>query len=357
MARLKILPATGASVLLAALAGAGAARAEIVHAHYAITFAGLRIGDANATGIFEPTTLPHRPQRQTHGTRGPGRQRAHGARLDRRLSPQHARPLDLRHDLSSNSRETRTVRMALNAGTVRAVEIMPPFEDKTGRIPVTEANKRNVLDPTSALIMPVAAGEPLVGPAACNRTLPVFDGFARYDIALLVRRDARRLDPRLFRPGLDLPGQIRAGLGPPARVAIDALHGRRESDRGVARAGRTRACRRPTARFADDDERHGGRRCRRIRCRAQRAAGPLIRLRAGSRRGRRSRSIPRGHRARAQQSAARQDRPKSRTDCNRRRGSTGRLIAEAGDDAHDRQDAAPAALRYNAPTAGDYAHG
>ena len=183
MARLKILLATGASVLLAALAGPGAARAEIVHAHYAITFAGLRIGDANATGIFEPTTYRIDLSAKLTGL----------AALVANVRMALVSTGAMRHNAlapssyattSSNSRETRTVRMALNAGTVRAVEIMPPFEDKDGRIPVTDANKRNVLDPTSALIMPVAAGEPLVGPSACNRTLPIFDGFARYDIAL-----------------------------------------------------------------------------------------------------------------------------------------------------------------------------
>jgi hypothetical protein len=32
--------------------------------------------------------------------------------------------------------------------------------------------------------MSVPAGQPLIGPAACDRTIPVFDGFARYDIRL-----------------------------------------------------------------------------------------------------------------------------------------------------------------------------
>ena len=62
--------------------------------------------------------------------------------------------------------------MSLNSGNVKAVEIFPPFEDKEGRIPVTEANKRNIVDPMSALIMPVPEGESLVGPAACNRSDP-----------------------------------------------------------------------------------------------------------------------------------------------------------------------------------------
>lgn len=85
---------------------------------------------------------------------------------------------------SANSQGVRTVRMSLDAGTVKDVEIFPPFEDKEGRVPVTEANKRNILDPTSALIMAVPQGESLVGPAACNRTIPVYDGYVRYDITL-----------------------------------------------------------------------------------------------------------------------------------------------------------------------------
>lgn len=85
---------------------------------------------------------------------------------------------------SANTQGTRTVRMSLDAGNVKAVEIYPPFEDREGRIPVTEANKHNILDPTSALIMAVPEGQPLVGPAACNRTIPVYDGYVRFDVTL-----------------------------------------------------------------------------------------------------------------------------------------------------------------------------
>ncbi|HUZ91114.1 MAG TPA: DUF3108 domain-containing protein, partial [Methylocella sp.] len=85
---------------------------------------------------------------------------------------------------SANSYGTRTVRMSLDSGNVKAVEIFPPFEDKEGRIPVTEAHKRNIVDPMSALIMPVPEGESLIGPAACNRTIPVYDGYVRFDVTL-----------------------------------------------------------------------------------------------------------------------------------------------------------------------------
>ncbi|MGH6852011.1 MAG: DUF3108 domain-containing protein [Methylocella sp.] len=85
---------------------------------------------------------------------------------------------------SASSQGVRTVRMALDAGNVKAVEIFPPFEDRGGRVPVTAANKRNILDPATALIMTVPEGQPLVGPAACNRTIPVYDGYVRFDVTL-----------------------------------------------------------------------------------------------------------------------------------------------------------------------------
>jgi hypothetical protein len=74
--------------------------------------------------------------------------------------------------------------MAMGGRAVHGLDISPPFVDPVGRVPLTEANKRNILDPVSALVMNVPAGQPLSGPAACDRRIPVFDGFARYDVKL-----------------------------------------------------------------------------------------------------------------------------------------------------------------------------
>ena len=50
--------------------------------------------------------------------------------------------------------------------------------------PVAEVHKRGIIDPVSALVMPVPArGEP-TDPANCNRTLPIFDGAARFNMVL-----------------------------------------------------------------------------------------------------------------------------------------------------------------------------
>ena len=162
---------------------ASPATAESLHAHYAVSMVGLHIGDLSADASLEPQNY--------HMQLG-----AHLSGLAAMVSSVQmalASSGTMRKDKLApstyatsavNSNETRTLRMALKAGTVKAVEIMPPPEFHGERVPVTEANKRNILDPTSALIMPVPMSDALVGPAACDRTLPIYDGYARFDIAL-----------------------------------------------------------------------------------------------------------------------------------------------------------------------------
>jgi hypothetical protein len=158
------------------------ASAEVVRARYSVSLIGLRIGEADAIGAIE-----HAAYRIDLDARltGIAAWLAH-VKMALASSGQIRKGVVLPTayaTTSANSHETRTVRMVLDAGTVRAVDISPPFDD-AGRVPVTAANKRNVLDPTSALIMAVPPGEPLVGPAACNRTLPIYDGVVRFDVTM-----------------------------------------------------------------------------------------------------------------------------------------------------------------------------
>jgi hypothetical protein len=164
--------------------GLGPASADVVRARYAVSLVGLHVGEAAAVGSVDS-----------------GKYRID---FNARLTGVAAMVADVRMALSStgllrngailpasyattsgNSRETRTVRMALDGGNVKAVDISPPWEDRDGRIPLTEAHKRNVLDPTSAFIMGVPDGQALVGPSACNRRIPIYDGFVRFDITLM----------------------------------------------------------------------------------------------------------------------------------------------------------------------------
>lgn len=163
--------------------GAASPRADEFRARYDVSLIGFHIGEVAAAGSL-----------------GPGNYRVN---LNAKLTGVAAMVSNIKLALAStgvlrkggpspstyatssaNSQGVRTVRMSLDSGNVKAVDIFPPFEDKEGRIPVTEAHKRNIVDPTSAMIMPVPEGEPLIGPAACNRTIPVYDGYVRFDITL-----------------------------------------------------------------------------------------------------------------------------------------------------------------------------
>ncbi len=86
---------------------------------------------------------------------------------------------------ATNGSDSRTIQMAAVSGSVRFIVIDPPFEDKfvETRVPLREKDKLNVVDPVSALVMPVKVADPLDA-ANCDRTLPVFDGTQRFDIVL-----------------------------------------------------------------------------------------------------------------------------------------------------------------------------
>jgi hypothetical protein len=173
------------SLLAALLLGAGgfAAQAEDVHATYHVSIIGLPIGVATASGALDPQHYKIDIGVKLTGIASLVSSAMGAATASGALSRAGVVPATYANT-TANSYETRTVRMAMGGGAVRGLDISPPFVDPVGRVPVAEAHKHNVLDPVSALVMNVPAGRPLTGPAACDRTIPVFDGFARYDVKL-----------------------------------------------------------------------------------------------------------------------------------------------------------------------------
>lgn len=79
-------------------------------------------------------------------------------------------------------RRVDDVRMALSGGNVKDYSVEPPMPPHADRIPVSDADRRGVVDPmTSVLARVGGTGDP-VSPAACNRKVSVFDGRVRYDL-------------------------------------------------------------------------------------------------------------------------------------------------------------------------------
>ncbi len=159
------------------------ATAETLRATYALSLMGLTIGNAYAAANLDPGAYKIDLSVKLTGLAAMVAKTRGAATASGAIANASVLPVGYANT-TANASETRTVRMGLNAGAVRAVDISPPFLDMDGRVPVTDAHKSAVVDPVSALIMTVPNGQPLVGPSACNRTIPVYDGLVRFNVTL-----------------------------------------------------------------------------------------------------------------------------------------------------------------------------
>ena len=74
------------------------------------------------------------------------------------------------------------VRMVLVGGNVKDYSVEPPLPPHPDRIPVSDEDRRGVLDPMTSTINRVGGSGDPVSPEACNRKVAVFDGRVRYDL-------------------------------------------------------------------------------------------------------------------------------------------------------------------------------
>lgn len=84
---------------------------------------------------------------------------------------------------------TAIAEIDLERGDVTDLYVVPGLVPTFDLISLTMDDVRGVLDPMSALFI-ATDGRSLSGAQACNRTIPVFDGWQRYDIAM--RHDVTR---------------------------------------------------------------------------------------------------------------------------------------------------------------------
>jgi len=182
------LPSRGCAAAAISLCLCTPAATETLKAHYALSLMGIPIGSAFASGVVDPQNYRVEKTMRTTGLANLVNNTRGAASASGGLTAGGPSPLSYANT-TSNSDETRTVRMSLAGNAVRTVEVRPAPWDAEARVPVTESAKRHILDPVSALIMRVPPGEELTGPSACNRTIPVFDGVTRFDVELAYAGD------------------------------------------------------------------------------------------------------------------------------------------------------------------------
>jgi len=171
-----------AGALALSLASASAS-ADVVRATYKVSLIGLPIGVASLNATLTPTSYAIDASAKITGlatifARARGASTGEGAIVDNRIVPATFATI------ASNAYMTRTIRMLLSANAVKGVDISPPYEERPDRVPLTEKDKRGIVDPVGAVVVPAPPKGPLVGPGACDRTIPVFDGYTRFDVQL-----------------------------------------------------------------------------------------------------------------------------------------------------------------------------
>lgn len=152
-------------------------------ASYGISVARIPIGAADATVDFSPANYRMAVNGRASGVMrimasGHGSLATQGIRTETGLAPTQfvAR--------TATDGDTLDVSLTLADGTVMelAASAPPPSPD---RIALTDEHQRGIVDPLTALLLPLSGG---VGPTACARTLPIFDGRRRFDLKLAFRR-------------------------------------------------------------------------------------------------------------------------------------------------------------------------
>lgn len=180
----RVTISAGAGLLAAALAGEAAlAKSTKVGGLYDITVAGLTVGRGTMSLVLQGNAYSAKVGIEPAGigsvfSTGKGGAEASGWLVGTKVVPS-------KYTMTSQAASRDFyVSLLQGSGSIRDYEATPAFKPVPDRIEVTKKHRQNAMDPLSAALMPVSSGKAGLSPAACNRKLPVFDGWTRFDIQL-----------------------------------------------------------------------------------------------------------------------------------------------------------------------------
>ncbi|WP_283818012.1 DUF3108 domain-containing protein [Bradyrhizobium jicamae] len=154
--------------------------AATLRAKYSLSYLGVPVGELTTTTNIGPTSYDAQLNAHLSGVAAVARPHRVSVRAEGTLKDGQVLPSSF--SLNQAGAETRTIRVASVAGNAKVTQIDPPFEIDGPRIPLTEQHKMNVVDPLSALIMPVNQTSGDIDPSMCRRTVHLFTGAARSDL-------------------------------------------------------------------------------------------------------------------------------------------------------------------------------
>ncbi len=191
LGRSSFLPAAAFVVaVVGSLLFAGEARAQVkLEANYRVSLIGLPLGHAAWIVDLDEDRYTMAATAQVSGlvqvfSSGEGSGAAKGLLQGNRIVPQsYAVAIRTKNRVDD-------VRMTYAGTAVKQIAIEPSYEPSPVAVPVTEAHKRGTVDPFSAGLVPATG----FGPEACQRSLPMFDGRIRFELALNYKRTEQARD-------------------------------------------------------------------------------------------------------------------------------------------------------------------
>ncbi len=179
-----VLAATSSALLVPA-----AAKAEngSIGALYDVSVAGFGFARASLSLVVNKNRYSATISTQPAGigtlvTAGKGTAKASGTLNGRTVVPS-------RYNMNSTSENRNShVKMKVGDGRIRTLSVAPKLRPRGDRVEITANHHKDIVDPVSAILMPLENDSETFGPKACDRRIPIFDGWTRYDIQLSYKR-------------------------------------------------------------------------------------------------------------------------------------------------------------------------
>jgi hypothetical protein len=174
-----------AAALGIACAGSAHAQGKLA-VQYTISVARIPIGEINwaldvGADQYTATASGHASGVLRVLASGEGKLETHGLVKDGALAPTEFTAK------TKSDGDNADIKMALDGGVVKDLDAStpPPSED---RVPLADAHRQGVTDPLSAVMIAAGGSGDVLSAEVCKRTLPVFDGRRRFDLALSFKR-------------------------------------------------------------------------------------------------------------------------------------------------------------------------
>lgn len=186
LARAGIGATLGGLLLGLALPGPAQAQARL-DARYVVTLAGIKLGEGSWLVDVKDDRFSAEAKGTTSGlarffSSGSGTTASRGAIKNGQLVPANY-AIHVKW-----GKKFEDLRFKLADGAVKDLTVLPPMVEHPDRIRVTDAHKRNVLDPMTGSLLRVQGKGDLMAPEVCRQHAPIFDGRMRYDLTLAYKR-------------------------------------------------------------------------------------------------------------------------------------------------------------------------